>query len=341
MEYIEEDTQMCTTHATNTKQATTQDNCNGETENNAPWGLARISHRETLNFGTFRKYLYSAGTGEGVDIYVLDTGCNIDHVDFEGRAKWATTIPEDDEDEDGNGHGTHCAGTIAGKKYGVAKKAIIQVVKVLRSNGCGVASDVIKGIEFSVKRHNDQVKVAKSNKLKVFKGSVANLSLGGRRTQSLDDAVNAGVDAGVHFAVSAGNDNVEACDHSPASAEKAITVGASGLDDSRAYFSNYGKCTDIFAPGLSVQSAWIGSKQAVNTISGTSMGAAHVTGLLAYYLSLQPADDSGYAPATAPSPQKLKEYIISVATKGALSDLPDSDTPNLLAWNGGGCSDVA
>lgn len=331
---------MCTTYSTNTKQVTTQEKCSGDTEKQAPWGLARISHRETLNFGTFNRYQYSAGTGEGVDAYVIDTGCNIDHVDFEGRARFATTIPTDDEDEDGNGHGTHCAGTIAGKKYGVAKKANILCVKVLRSNGCGVASDVIKGIEFSVKRHLDQVKAAKANKLKGFRGSVANLSLGGAKTKSLDDAVDAGVDAGVHFATSAGNDNDGTCNYSPAGARKAMNVGGSALDDSRAYFSNYGKCTDIFAPGLSVQSTWIGSKHAVNTLSGTSMAAAHGTGLLAYYLSLGPADDSGYAAAAAPSPEKLKNDIISLATKGALSDLPDSDTPNLLAWNGGGCSEI-
>ena len=100
-----------------------------ETEKNAPWGLARISHRNTLSFGTFNKYLYSAGGGEGVDVYVIDTGTNVDHVDFEGRASWGKTIPTGDADEDGNGHGTHCSGTVAGKKYGVAKKANVIAVK--------------------------------------------------------------------------------------------------------------------------------------------------------------------------------------------------------------------
>ena len=324
---------------TDTKHSVTEDKCSGETEKQAPWGLARISHRDRLNFGTFNKYLYAADAGEGVDAYVIDTGTNIEHVDFEGRAKWGKTVPSGDEDEDGNGHGTHCSGTVAGKKYGVAKKATVYAVKVLRSNGSGSMSDVVKGVEFAATSHIESVKQAKDGKKKGFKGSVANMSLGGGKTQALDAAVNAAVRSGIHFAVAAGNDNADACNYSPAAASAPVTVGASALDDSRAYFSNYGKCTDIFAPGLSIQSTWIGSKHAVNTISGTSMASPHICGLLAYYLSLQPASDSDYAVAEI-TPKQLKENIISIGTKGALDDLP-SDTPNVLAWNGGGCSDFS
>ncbi|OQO06014.1 Subtilisin-like serine protease pepC, partial [Cryoendolithus antarcticus] len=122
-------------------------------EKNAPWGLARISHRNSLSFGTFNKYLYSEDGGEGVDVYIIDTGTNIEHVDFEGRASWGKTIPQGDEDKDGNGHGTHCSGTVAGKKYGVAKKAHIKAVKVLRSNGSGSMSDVVKGVEYAAESH--------------------------------------------------------------------------------------------------------------------------------------------------------------------------------------------
>jgi cerevisin len=315
----------------------TEDSCDGETEKQAPWGLARISHRDTLNFGTFNKYLFAGEGGEGVDAYIIDTGTNIEHVDFEGRAKWGKTIPAGDEDIDGNGHGTHCSGTVGGKKYGVAKKANIYAVKVLRSNGSGTMSDVVKGVEYAATSHLEQVDAAKDGKRKGFKGSVANMSLGGGKTQALDAAVNAAVRSGIHFAVAAGNDNADACKYSPAAATEPVTVGASALDDSRAYFSNWGKCTDIFAPGLSIQSTWIGSKHAINTISGTSMASPHIAGLLAYYLSLQPAGDSEYAVASI-TPKELKEAIISVATDGTLSDLPDADTPNKLAWNGGGCS---
>jgi cerevisin len=211
---------------------------------------------------------------------------------------------------------------------------------VLRSNGSGTMSDVVKGVEYAATSHIEQVKKAKDGKRKGFKGSVANMSLGGGKTQALDAAVNAAVRSGVHFAVAAGNDNADACKYSPAAAVEPVTVGASTLDDSRAYFSNYGKCTDIFAPGLNIQSTWIGSSHAINTISGTSMASPHIAGLLAYYLSLQPAIDSDYAAASI-TPKKLKESLITIATKGALSDLPDSDTPNLLAWNGGGCSNFS
>jgi len=316
-----------------------KESCDYETERGAPWGLARVSHRDSLSFGSFNKYLYAEDGGEGVDAYVIDTGTNIEHVDFEGRAHWGKTIPANDEDVDGNGHGTHCSGTIAGKKYGVAKKANVYAVKVLKSNGSGTMSDVIAGVDFAAQSHTEQVALAKKGKRKGFKGSVANMSLGGGKTTPLDAAVNAAVNAGIHFAVAAGNDNADACNYSPAAADKPLTVGASTIDDSRAYFSNYGKCTDIFAPGLSIQSTWIGSKTAINTISGTSMASPHICGLLAYYLSLQPAADSEYslAPITT---EKMKTNMLKVATVGALSDMP-KDTPNLLAWNGGGCSNYS
>ncbi|KAG9237944.1 putative subtilisin-like proteinase Spm1 [Amylocarpus encephaloides] len=307
----------------------------GELEKNAPWGLARISHRDSLGFSDFNKYLYAADAGEGVDVYVIDTGTNTEHVDFEGRAHWGKTIPLNDPDEDGNGHGTHCSGTVAGHKYGVAKKANVYAVKVLKSNGSGTMADVVKGVEWAANSHIEKAKKGK----KGFKGSTANMSLGGSKSPALDRAVNGAVDAGIHFAVAAGNDNADSCNYSPAAADKAITVGASALDDSRAYFSNFGPCNDIFAPGLSIQSTWIGSKYAVNTISGTSMASPHIAGLLAYYLSLQPSSDSAYAVEEL-TPKKLKETIISVATKGALSDVP-SNTENVLAWNGGGSSNYS
>ncbi|KAK6345378.1 serine protease [Orbilia javanica] len=302
-------------------------------EKGSPWGLARISHRDSLTFGNFNKYLYSNEGGEGVNVYVIDTGTNVHHVDFEGRANWGKTIPNGDEDEDGNGHGTHCSGTIAGKKYGVAKKANVYAVKVLRSNGSGTMSDVVKGVEWAVTDHLKRSKTQKG-----FKGSVANMSLGGGKSPTLDSAVNAAVDNGVHFAVAAGNDNADACNYSPAAAKNAVTVGASTLGDARAYFSNHGKCVDIFAPGLNIQSTWIGSEHAVNTISGTSMASPHIAGLLAYFVSLQPAQDSAFA-AGALTPESLKKSMVSIASPGKLRDLP-KETVNLLAFNGGGISNL-
>jgi cerevisin len=158
------------------------------------------------------------------------------------------------------------------------------------------------------------------------------MSLGGGSSKTLDMAVNAAVDAGLHFAVAAGNDNQDACNYSPAAAEKAVTVGASSLADARAYFSNHGKCVDIFAPGLNILSTWIGDKHATNTISGTSMASPHICGLLTYFLSLVPSSDSDYNVPVLPA--KLKKRMIKIATPDMLDDIP-SGTVNLLAWNGG------
>ncbi len=220
---------------------------------------------------------------------------NIKHVEFEGRAKWGKTIPRGDQDIDANGHGTHCAGTIASRKYGVAKAANIYAVKVLGSNGSGTMSDVVAGVAWASDAAEAamQLKIAGHNPK--HKGSVANMSLGGGKSQSLDDAVDAAVEGGLHFAVAAGNDNKDACAYSPAAAKNAITVGASTNLDARAYFSNHGKCVDVFAPGLNILSTWNGYDTATNTISGTSMASPHVAGLAAYFLSLY---DTSFNPET-------------------------------------------
>ncbi|KAF0272264.1 hypothetical protein FOG51_02743 [Hanseniaspora uvarum] len=297
-------------------------------ENGAPWGLARISHRDKLSLGSFNKYLYDSEGGEGVTAYVVDTGINIEHDNFDGRAVWGKTIPYNDEDIDGNGHGTHCAGTIGSVTYGVAKKADIVAVKVLRSNGSGSMSDVIKGVEYVA---NDHIKNGKDRK-----ASTANMSLGGGNSPTLDLAVNAAVDAGIHFAVAAGNEDQDACNSSPASAANPITVGASTLADDRAYFSNWGKCVDLFAPGLNILSTYIGSKSATAVLSGTSMASPHVCGLLTYFLSLQPDSDSAFAEGKIDiTPAFLKAKLIEYGTKNVLSDI-DANTPNVLIFNGAG-----
>ncbi|TFL02886.1 peptidase S8/S53 domain-containing protein [Pterulicium gracile] len=358
-------------------------------QNGAPWGLARVSHRKKLSFGTFRKYEYDSNGGEGVDVYVVDTGINIDHEEFEGRASWGKTIPQNDQDIDGNGHGTHCAGTIASRKYGVAKKANVIAVKVLGTNGSGTMSDVVAGVAYAAEAAGKKKKIAEAEFAATgkssHKGSVANMSLGGGKSPALDKTVNKAVESGLHFAVAAGNDNKDACNYSPAAAEKAVTVGASTLFDERAYFSNFGSCVDVFGPGLNILSTWIGSKNAVNTISGTSMASPHTAGMLAYLLSIYPSvtfdpetkelvpnplykqavfanpvkaaynmarstlptwianvlppleyfgvkeQTVSYAPHTM-SPSQLKEALLGLSTKGALSELP-VDTVNLLIFN--------
>lgn len=309
-------------------------------EKNAPWGLARLSHRKALTLGTLGKYEYEHEGGEGVDVYVIDTGVNIKHVEFEGRAIWGRTMPQDDVDEDGNGHGSHVAGTIASRKYGVAKLANLIAVKVLGSGGSGSMSDVVGGVAWAANAAiaKMQTEAAKNG---THKGSVANMSLGGGKSPALDLAVNNAVKKGLHFAVAAGNDNRDACAYSPAAAENAITVGASTLSDSRAYFSNFGECVDIFAPGLNILSTWNGGNNTINTISGTSMAAPHIAGLTAYFLSLygeefQPSK-ADYIAAGVPVPgsaeeRRLAEKKLSWWSKGhqlvfGSHGKPDDDAP--------------
>ncbi|SGY34441.1 BQ5605_C002g01631 [Microbotryum silenes-dioicae] len=340
-----------------------------EVERGAPWGLARISHRKPLSFGTFNLYEYDGHGGEGVDAYVIDTGVNIDHDEFKGRAKWGTTIPQD-ADKDLNGHGTHVAGTMASAKYGVAKRANIIAVKVLGAGGSGTMSDVVAGVAWAA---DAAYAKAKKNDSK-HKGSVANMSLGGGKSQALDDAVDSAVEDGLHFAVAAGNDDRDACAYSPAGAVNAITVGASTIADERAYFSNHGKCVDIFAPGLNILSTWNSGNTSINTISGTSMASPHVAGLAAYFLSLYPdgfniqEDDfssesyeqvsgtaqmvlgrisnwrasirksGASAEAAQPlSPAALKKALVKVGSTGLLSDANKAPmpagSPNILIFN--------
>ncbi|GAA6007832.1 hypothetical protein JCM11491_003981 [Sporobolomyces phaffii] len=328
-----------------------------ELEKMAPWGLARISHRKSLTLGTFNKYEYEESAGEGVDAYVIDTGVNIEHVELEGRAKWGKTIPND-PDQDLNGHGSHVAGTIASAKYGVAKKANIIAVKVLGAGGSGTMSDVVAGVAWAADSASAQAALKAQGKNSKHKGSVANMSLGGGKSQALDDAVDAAVEDGLHFAVAAGNDNRDACAYSPAASKNAITVGASTIGDERAYFSNYGPCCDTFAPGLQIKSIWNAGPQSTNTISGTSMASPHVAGLAAYMLSTEWAKSAAFADAqelleatpgykqlffgtrNAPvpkepivSPKTLKNAMIKIGTKGVLTGDIGAGSPNVLIFN--------
>ncbi|KAF5357341.1 hypothetical protein D9758_005948 [Tetrapyrgos nigripes] len=345
----------------------------------APWGLARISHRDKLKFGTFTEFLYDIHGGEGVDAYVIDTGIQVSHPEFEGRATWGKTVPMNDIDEDANGHGTHCAGTIASKSYGVAKKANVIAVKVLGSNGSGTMSDVIRGVDWAASSAKAKADAAaeevRTTGKTSHKGSVANMSLGGGKSPTLDSAVNKATESGMAFAVAAGNENQDACKSSPAAAEKALTLGASSIGDERAYFSNWGTCVDIFGPGLNIKSTWPGNL--TNTISGTSMASPHAAGLMAYLLSIHghptfnpqsafwdvagldnqrsfsiyafahaalPSFISTYlpspnlfepvapVPSKPPTPAKLKELIIEMSTKDALTDT-GKGSPNLLLFS--------
>jgi cerevisin len=186
--------------------------------------------------------------------YVIDTGIYIGHSEFEGRARWGKTIPRNDTDTDDNGHGTHCAGIIGSRKYGIAKKANLIAVKAFRSDGVASMEDIVGGVTWAAndalaRKANAEAQFKRTGK-RVYKGAVANMSFGGGKSEVLDRAVNAAVASGLHAATAAGNDHQDACESSPARATEVVTAGASSVADEMAYFSNHGPCVDIFAPGM-------------------------------------------------------------------------------------------
>jgi cerevisin len=278
-------------------------------EENSPWGLARISQREKLGSAPYT-YNYDEDAGKGVNIYVLDTGINVDHDDFEGRLTWGiTTALDSQDDNDFKGHGTHCAGSAAGTKYGVAKKANIIAVKVLGDDGTGSKSDSIAGINWVVENKSG------------VKGNVITMSIGGPVSEAQNQAVNDAVDKGIIFVCSAGNNNTDSCKQSPASAKKAITVGSITVDDTKSSFSNYGPCVDINGPGSNILSACIGGKSATCIKSGTSMATPHIAGIAATLLSQNVLVGD------------VEARLKAIATKDKILGLT-SDTVNIIGYNG-------
>lgn len=274
------------------------------TQSGATWGIDRIDQRNLPLSGT---YVYN-WTGSNVRAYVLDTGILTSHNEFSGRAS-AVYDAFGGSGQDCHGHGTHVAGTISGTTYGVAKSSLPRAVRVLDCNGSGSTSGIIAGVDWVRLNH--------------IKPAVANMSLGGGISTSLDTAVNNLHNAGVPVAVSAGNDyGQSACNKSPARAVNAITVGSTTSTDARSSFSNIGTCLDLFAPGSSITSAWYTSTTATNTISGTSMAAPHVAGVAALYLQAFPS-----ASATS-----VRDAIVNNATTGKVTNA-GTGSPNRLLYS--------
>ncbi|HEX6049082.1 MAG TPA: S8 family serine peptidase [Gemmatimonadaceae bacterium] len=241
-------------------------------QSNAPWGLDRIDQPALPLSGT---YAY-ASTGAGVHAYIIDTGILPTHTEFGGRvAAGYSAIGDALGSGDCHGHGTHVAGVVGGKTYGVAKGVTLHPVRVFDCTGGGSYSGILAGIDWVT-----------ANRVRP---AVANMSLSGIHLDFIDEAVQRSIDAGVTYVVAAGNNATDACLYSPASAPQALTVAASDQRDRQASFSNLGSCVDLFAPGVNVASAWIGSDGASKTMSGTSMASPHVAGAAALYLSTHPS----------------------------------------------------
>lgn len=276
------------------------------TQSPATWGLDRIDqHDLPLN----NSYVYNT-LGSGVTAYVIDTGIRITHSEFGGRASGGfTAINDGNGTNDCNGHGTHVAGTIGGATWGVAKAVALKAVRVLDCSGSGTTSGVISGVDW----------VTANRTLP----AVANMSLGGGASSALDTAVTNSINSGITYAIAAGNSNVSACTTSPARVTSALTVGATSTSDARASFSNFGTCLDLFAPGVSITSAWNTSNTATNTISGTSMATPHVAGAAALYLSIQPGK----------TPTDVATALTGNSTANKVTN-PGTGSPNRLLYTG-------
>ncbi len=264
----------------------------------ATWGIDRIDQRARPVDGVYSYAL----TGKGVTAYVVDTGILMAHREFGGRAVGGFDVVRGGKALDCNGHGTHVAGTLGGATYGVAKQVRLVAVRVLDCDGEGTTVGVIAGIDWLTGHHRPG------------QPAVANLSLGGGTSQALDDAVRRAIADGVTVAVASGNGDVlgsgvDACGESPGRVAEALTVGATDSADARASFSNYGRCVDLYAPGVDITSSWNTGPTDFAVVSGTSMSSPHVAGVAALVLQRSPRA----------TPKAVHDRVVGVTTKGIVT----------------------
>jgi subtilisin family serine protease len=287
-------------------------------DDRVPWHLDRISKRDLPLDGSYAYSLPgSCHNNSDVEIntYVVDTGVDETHPEFQGRAKFLENFTGDNEDFDGNSHGTHCSGIIGSKTYGVCKDTLIFGVKVLDSQGSGSTSGVIAGMNYAFKRHLENEK--KNPNVR----SIISMSLGGGKSIAMNRAVENMIKNSNTFyiVVAAGNENQDVKSSSPASARGILTVMAMGKDDQRAYFSNFGRTASIYGTGVEIESTIPGGKTAV--YSGTSMATPQIVGVLNHYLDQFPNMNM----------KQIKEKMLSDATKNVISGNP-KNTPNLMSY---------
>ncbi len=274
------------------------------TQSNAVWGLDRIDQR---NLPLSKSYSYNQ-TGSAVNAYIVDTGILASHQEFSGRVQAGySAIADNNGTSDCNGHGTHVAGTVGGSTYGVAKNVGLVPVRVLDCAGSGSMSGVLAGLDWIIQNGR--------------KPAVVNMSLGGNAYSTLDTAVDNLFNNGYVAVVAAGNSNTDACTSSPARAGKVLTIAATDSNDSRASYSNYGSCVDLFAPGSQISSAWIGSNSSAAIASGTSMAAPHVAGVVATMLENN---------STA-TPQSISDQLLNQSTLNLVQNPMGS--PNRLLYS--------
>jgi aqualysin 1 len=283
----------------------------------ATWGLDRVD-QGTLPLDS--NYHYSH-TGQGVFLYIIDSGVRSTHVDFSGRVEAGYGVFRGGSTDDCNGHGTHVAATTAGTQWGIAKAAKVVPVRVLNCSGSGTWSGVVAGVDWAV----DQA---------VNKGrrpAVLNLSLGGGVSETVDSSIQRAVAAGVTVVVAAGNSSADACGFSPARVPQALTVAAVTNADAQAGYSNFGGCVDLYAPGSSITSAGHSSDTAVATFSGTSMAAPHVAGVAALLMQADP---------NRATPADIERRLLDSATSNLIQGL-GGGSPNRLLYSLTGTATVA
>jgi len=278
-----------------------------DTQTNATWGLDRVDQRA---LPLDKSYTYEQ-TGAGVTAYIIDTGIRYDHTQFGGRVSFGFDA-FGGNGADCNGHGTHVAGTVGGTTYGVAKAVSLVAVRVLDCNGSGTTTGVIAGVDW-VRGH-------------AAGAAVANMSLGGGPSTTLDNAVKNSIAAGVSYAVAAGNSSRDACLYSPARVPEAMTIGATTSTDAKASYSNYGNCVDWFAPGSSITSAYYTSSTATATMSGTSMASPHTAGAAALYLQAHPGA----------APTDVRQALYDATTRGIVASSRTTNNHLLYSLFDGG-----